>query len=212
MSTETSMSRDPDDELIRSGRDADLTQRALIRAARRRFATLGYRATTVRQIATDAGVNVALINRYFVSKEGLFEACMMRTADELDSQNARRSKSIEEGIARLVSHVVNAPDSDDPLQMLLMLRSSGDDNADLIRRRTLEHFTRRLAEAAGWKVDDDTTATILLRAQLAMATVLGVVMLRTSAAVEPVASASAAELTNALTQIFRTLLPERDGA
>jgi hypothetical protein len=45
-----------------------------------------------------------------------------------------------------------------------------------------------------------------------MATVLGVVMLRTSAAVEPVASASAAELTNALTQIFRTLLPERDGA
>jgi AcrR family transcriptional regulator len=111
-------------------------------------------------------VNVALINRYFVSKEGLFEACMMRTADELDSQNARRSKSIEEGIARLVSHVVNAPDSDDPLQMLLMLRSSGDDNADLIRRRTLEHFTRRLAEAAGWKIDDDTTATILLRAQL----------------------------------------------
>ncbi len=76
-----------DDELVRSGRDAAATRRALVRAARRRFATDGYRATTVRQIAADAGVNVALINRYFESKEGLFEACMMRTSDELDTQS-----------------------------------------------------------------------------------------------------------------------------
>ena len=47
-----------DDELIRSGRDASATQRALVRAARRRFATEGYRATTVRQIAADAGIPV----------------------------------------------------------------------------------------------------------------------------------------------------------
>ena len=195
-----------DDELIRSGRDADVTRRALVRAARRRFATDGYRATTVRQIAADAGVNVALINRYFVSKEGLFEACMLRTSDELETQSSARAASIDDVITSLIEHVVNAPDGDDPLQLLLLLRSSGDENADLIRRRTLEHFTRRLASAAGWNVDDPADEPIILRAQLAIATALGVVMLRTSAMVQPVASASANDLTEPLTQVFRALL------
>lgn len=195
-----------DGEMIRSGRDATATRRALVRAARRRFATDGYRATTVRQIASDVGVNVALINRYFVSKEGLFEACMLRTSDELETQASTPSKSIEEVIERLIEHVVNAPDRDDPLQLLLLLRSSGDENADLIRRRTLEHFTRRLAAAAGWRPDDPESEAILLRAQLAIATSLGVVMLRTSAAVQPVASASGDELNEPLRQIFRVLL------
>ncbi|RFA17377.1 hypothetical protein B7R21_00990 [Subtercola boreus] len=181
----------------------------MVRAARRRFATDGYRATTVRQIAGDAGVNVALINRYFVSKEGLFEACMLRTSDELDTQNPARTADIDGVVARLVEHAVNAPNGDDPLQLLLLLRSSGDENADRIRRRTLEHFTRRLAAAAGWNPDDPATAPVLLRAQLAIATMLGVVMLRTSTAVEPVASAGASELAGPLDELFRTLLDDR---
>ncbi|MCU1482985.1 MAG: hypothetical protein JWQ19_3771 [Subtercola sp.] len=198
----------PDDDLIRSGRDAAATRRALVRAARRRFATDGYRATTVRQIAADAGVNVALINRYFVSKEGLFEACMLRTSDELDTQTRtpHRPSDVAEVIDKLIEHVVNSPDGDDPLQLLLLLRSSGDENADRIRRRTMEHFTRQLAAAAGWRADDPQTAPILLRAQLAIATMLGVVMLRTSAAVHPVASASAHDLAEPLGQVFRALL------
>jgi AcrR family transcriptional regulator len=194
-----------DDELLRSGRDAAVTRRALVRAARRRFATEGYRAATVRQIASDAGVNVALINRYFVSKEGLFEACMMRTSDELDSQTPTRD-GIDHVIDRLVGHAVRAPDGDDPLQLLLLLRSSGDESADRIRRQTLEHFTRRLAAAAGWNADDPATAGLLLRAQLAIATLLGVVMLRTSAGTEPIASAGPDDLGAALVQAFRALL------
>jgi len=199
-----------DDELIRSGRDASATQRALVRAARRRFATEGYRATTVRQIAADAGVNVALISRYFSSKEGLFEACMARTSDELDTQSSAHSFGIDHVIERLLAHVVNAPDADDPLQLLLLLRSSGDENADLIRRKTLEHFTRRLAGAAGWREDEPNTAPILLRAQLAIAMGMGVIMLRTSAVAEPIASAGPAELTSALAETFRVLLTARD--
>jgi AcrR family transcriptional regulator len=211
-STETLAETVPgaDDELLRSGRDALATQRALVRAARRRFATDGYRATTVRQIAADAGVNVALINRYFVSKDGLFEACMLRTSDELDTETPNRSSGFDDVIERLVAHVVNAPDGDDPLQLLLLLRSSGDENADRIRRRTLEHFTQRLAAAAGWNADDPDTAPVLLRAQLAIATMLGVVMLRTSAAVQPVASAGADELSGPLGQVFRVLLADPD--
>lgn len=198
-----------DGELVRSGRDADVTRRALVRAARRRFATEGYRATTVRHIAGDAGVNVALINRYFGSKEGLFEACMNRTVDELDPQTRARAASVDEVIARLLAHVVEGPNADDPLQLLLLLRSSGDENADAIRRKTLEHFTEQLAAAAGWRADDPTSQPLLLKAQIAIATMLGLVMLRSSTQVEPLASASADQLTDSLEQVFRALLDSK---
>jgi AcrR family transcriptional regulator len=194
---------DADDDLIRLGRDAEGTRRALVRAARRRFATDGYQATTVRQIAADAGVNVALINRYFVSKEGLFQACMLRTSDELDSEPSPKSGDLDALVARLLAHVVNAPDRDDPL--LLLLRSSGEDDADEVRRRTLEHFTEKLAAAAGWRPEEPATGPVLLRAQLAIATALGVVMLRTSA-VQPLQSALAEDLERPLGEVFRALL------
>ena len=199
---------DADDEIVRSGRDAEATKRALVRAARRRFATEGYRATTVRQIAADVGVNVALINRYFVSKDGLFEACMLRTSDELATRSTVPATTPAEVIERLIAHALNAPNGDDPLQLLLLLRSSGDENADRIRRRTLEHFTRKLAGASGWDPDDPATLPVLLKAQLAIATMLGVVMLRTSAAVEPVASATAEELAGPLREVLRVLLDD----
>ncbi|MFP3580980.1 TetR family transcriptional regulator [Arthrobacter sp. SIMBA_036] len=193
-----------DEELVRSGRDADITRRALVRAARRRFATEGYRATTVRHIAADVGVNVALISRYFGSKEGLFEACMNRTFDELDPRT--RPAGVDEVIARLISHVAEAPNPDDPLQLLLLLRSSGDESADAIRRKTLEAYTEKLAEAAGWSADDPASQPLLLRAQMAIATMLGLVMLRTSTEVQPLTTASAAELAEPLEQVLRALL------
>ena len=160
----------------------------------------------MRHIAADAGVNVALINRYFESKEGLFEACLLRTSSELDSENQRPSDDVDAVIERLVAHVIDAPNSDNPLQLLLLLRSSGDDGADAIRRRTLETFTRKLATASGWRTDDPTTEPILLRAQLAIAAMLGVVMLRTSALAEPLASATADELAPPLAQLLGGVL------
>ena len=131
---------------------------------------------------------------------------MMRTSDELDTQTPARTPGVDGVIERLLEHVVTALDADDPLQLLLLFRSSGDEKADLIRRKTLEHFTRRLAAAAGWSDDDPDTAQILLRAQLAIAMAMGVTMLRISAAVEPVTSASAADLAGPLGQVFKNLL------
>ncbi|WP_082177404.1 TetR/AcrR family transcriptional regulator [Arthrobacter sp. RIT-PI-e] len=194
---------------VRSGRDAVRTRGALVRAARRRFATDGYRATTVRRIASDVGVNVALIGRYFGSKEGLFEACMNRTAEELGTGGPARSSAaegIDGTIGRLIAHVVEAPNADDPLQLLLLLRSSGDENADAIRRRTLQTFTERLAASAGWDAADPATAGLLLRAQIAIATMLGLVMLRTSVGAQPAASATIGDLEEPLGDLLRGLL------
>src|ERR1700754_5126920 len=64
-------------------RDAEATRQALLRAAQRRFGVLGYDRTTTRDVATDAGVNQALINRYFGGKEGLFHAVLAETPELL---------------------------------------------------------------------------------------------------------------------------------
>jgi len=46
----------------------------IIESAIKLFGIKGFEGTSVREIATDAGVNVAMINYYFGSKEKLFES------------------------------------------------------------------------------------------------------------------------------------------
>ncbi|WP_172122259.1 MULTISPECIES: TetR family transcriptional regulator [unclassified Devosia] len=53
-------------------RNSEATQERLLDAARRHFAVNGFERTTVRDIAAEAGVNVALISRYFGGKDELF--------------------------------------------------------------------------------------------------------------------------------------------
>ena len=53
-------------------RDADATRAAILEAAKAQFAQLGYDRTALRDIASEAGADVALIKRYFGGKEALF--------------------------------------------------------------------------------------------------------------------------------------------
>src|SRR3712207_5858687 len=53
-------------------RDSAATRAAILRAARRRFASEPFEQVGVRDVAADAGVDAALIARYFGSKEDLF--------------------------------------------------------------------------------------------------------------------------------------------
>ena len=53
-------------------RDAEATRKAILEAAKIHFARSGYDGAYLRDIAVDAGVDAALINRYFGGKEGLF--------------------------------------------------------------------------------------------------------------------------------------------
>jgi hypothetical protein len=52
------------------------TADAILQAARTQFTHFGYDGIGLRAIADLAGVNVALIGRYFGSKEGLFLAAV----------------------------------------------------------------------------------------------------------------------------------------
>jgi AcrR family transcriptional regulator len=65
--------------------DAEASRRALLDAAREIFDAVGYDRATTRDIGERAGVDPALIARYFDSKEGLFIAAIAAgSAEEED--------------------------------------------------------------------------------------------------------------------------------
>ena len=56
------------------------TEHKIIAAAKTVFTKKGYSATRTRDIAAEAGINLALLNYYFRSKEKLFELIMFESA------------------------------------------------------------------------------------------------------------------------------------
>lgn len=183
-------------------RDADRTRQALLDAARRRFARQGYAATTVRDIAQDAGVNVALISRYFDSKAGLFEACL-ETAGQAMSRSAGTVSTPAE-VAQAIGRQTAAGPGEGPSdELLLLLRTSGDEHAERIRIAALRYYSERLAELVGWEPGADD---LLLRAQLVVAAGMGLGLLRAAGAPEPLASATEEELAGPLRDLVASLL------
>jgi len=185
-------------------KDAAATRLALVQAARHRFAFDGYRATTVRDIAADAGVNVALINRYFGSKEGLFRACLDRATPEQEA--APSGSDLERVLGGLIRHIIRSPTDEDSMQLLLLLRGSGDEAVDRIRRETLRGYAERLAGAARAGNSSEDDDDLLVRAEIALSVVLGMTMLRTSTKVEPLASADVEAVARPLEDALRALL------
>lgn len=51
---------------------------AILQIAEKLFSELGFDAASTRHIATDAGVNMAMLNYYFGSKDGLYKAVIER--------------------------------------------------------------------------------------------------------------------------------------
>jgi AcrR family transcriptional regulator len=189
-------------------RGADSTRQALLAAARRRFARHGYAAATVRDIAADAGVNVALISRYFDSKIGLFEACL-QLAEESVSRSAGAAADLAD-VARVISGELGGtgPDADPPDALVLLLRSSGDEHAERVRVDALRTASERLAVLAGWRPGAGRDE-LLLRAQLVLAAALGTAVLRASGGPAPLLAATGAELEGPLHDLVAALLGPR---
>lgn len=179
-------------------RDAVGTRRALLEAARHRFAANGYAATTVRDIADDAGVNVALISRYFASKEGLFEACLTGAVDEI-GHSVAPDITLADLPRTMVEKMLD--NQEGKTRLLLLLRTAGDPAADQVRRNVLRTIAERLAVLAGPQADN-----AVLRAEMVLATALGLVLMRSTIAVEPLASADQEDLVAPLAAVVTALL------
>ena len=191
--------------LPRRRRNAAQTRQLLLEVARARFARDGYVTTTLRDICDDTGVNVALISRYFTSKEGLFEACLAGAVNEIRSNADVLSRDeVAAKLARRIAGTADGPRMHEAL--LLVLRSSGDERVDDMRRRLLRSLSEQLAATASGRHGPPPDDQLLLRAQIVMAASLGLALLRSSAAVSPIASATEQDLTEPLSDLVNAVL------
>jgi AcrR family transcriptional regulator len=156
----------------RRTRDAGVTRAALLAAGQDLFGRRGYERTTTREIGEAAGVDPALISRYFGSKADLYLAAVAteRLDDEVEERH--RDDAPFDDLAHVVEVVLRRTARRGPGPILQALVR--DDASAEIRAAATARLERRMVgpitagyEAAG--LDRPT-----LRAQVAVAAVLGV--------------------------------------
>jgi AcrR family transcriptional regulator len=165
-------------------RDAAATRRRLLEAARDLFAERGYEGATVRSIAARAGANQALLFRYFGSKRGLLTEVMAQGG--LEQVRATPPEELFE--AALRSMLTRSAEGTEDRSLEVYLRSTGRGGESAGTLRELgEEYQKALAG-----LSDAPDA--VLRADLAMAWLLGIGLMRTVVAREPLAGAEPDEV------------------
>lgn len=191
-------------EAPRSGRRAgsSRTRSAVLAAAQRQFAELGYDRTTLRSIAAEAQVDQKLVGYFFGSKQALFVAATELPFDpgaaiphvlggDGDARGAR--------LARLIVEMLENPMAGPSLIGLVRAAAAEPEAARMVR----DLFGRQIwgPAAAMLPVKDADLAVSLVASQ-----VLGLVLARYVIQVEPLASMPADQIVDFLAPTFQQLL------
>ena len=176
--------------------DAHASREALIAAATALFDERGYEATTIRQIGRRAGVDAALIARYFGGKEGLYLATLAQDGrppipgDPRESLAVMLSRSEEQGIGPV------------PLGMVDPMLSEE-------MRAQLRHITHaRVIEPLAAELAARGVADPELRAELLVAVAIGVTLTRASGTLPLLAEAPLAKVQSILDAVVDGLQAE----
>ena len=191
------------------------TRAAILAAARESFADKGFGGTTIRGVASAAGVDAALVHHYYGSKDDLFVAALALPIDPREviaPVLAAGPDGAGERLLRTFLAAWDDPESGPALVALArsVLEPSGH---HLLRDGFLPVVIQPAITALG--VDRPELRTPLLASQ-----VLGLVLARYLLPLEPVASMSADEVVAAYAPTFqryltgdldRTSVDESDG-
>ncbi|MBV9231013.1 MAG: TetR family transcriptional regulator [Chloroflexi bacterium] len=181
-------------------RNAEETRAALLAAARLRFARDGYEATNLRDIAADAGVNVALIPRYFGSKEGLFQTVIIFDRNRIALAMQGPPEQLAE---RLLKNALADPAGSDHDLFVTLLRSSDYPPA--------AEYMRALLDLLSADLTLQTSAPDAeLRADLVTALITGIVVLRRLVGKTPLSEATADTLLPHFQRVLSALLPDTE--
>ena len=119
-------------------RNAAATREALLKAATARFVRDGYETVSLREIASDASVDVSLVSRYFGGKEELFAAVLNACPPPDEAFTGDKAT----WGARIAAMLVRDPIHDGKLDVLqIILRSAASPTAaSVIRKSGEERF------------------------------------------------------------------------
>ena len=192
------------------------TRTQILDAARAQFIDVGYRAATVRAIAADAGVDPALINYFFGSKQHLFGEALALRANPAEIIAAEIEGPLSELPQRLLTVLLETWDQleNQPTLLAIAQAGAGPDSSALTRGFVEEALAAPIIERLqreGVPVDDARLCTALLVTQL-----VGVIYARYVLAADPVAAiprqSFIERFTPALTAVVCMCLDLGDGA
>jgi AcrR family transcriptional regulator len=166
------------------------TRNVILAAARHLFADAGYDKTSVRDVATAAGVDPAMIRHYFGNKAELFRATMgwpFEPAEIAARVTGGGRGEIGARLTRVFFEAWEQPNSRAPLLAILRGAATHDESANLVRQFIQGQVYSQIATAIA---EPDAE----LRIDLAMAQLLGIAYLRHILRVEPVASTPVEDL------------------
>ncbi len=115
------------------------TEGKIKEAARKVFQQKGYAATRTRDIAEEAGINLALLNYYFRSKKNLFDIIMLETVSSFVQSMTtllnNEDTSLEKKVELIVSHYIDffTQDPNIPIFMMSELRDNSDGLIDKLQ-------------------------------------------------------------------------------
>lgn len=132
----------------RPQRDARRTRAAILAAAQKAFSERGYSDTGVRDITAAAGVNPALVSRYFGSKEKLYEAALSALLDARLITDLPRERFGEVVVAILTASGAATSERGQRNPLPMMMLASADPTARAITDRLLN--TIFLEPLASW--------------------------------------------------------------
>jgi AcrR family transcriptional regulator len=180
------------------------TRAEILAAARANFAELGYDGTSVRGIATRAGVDPALVHRFFGSKDDVLVAALtvdMNPAERIPELMAGDPGALGERLIGYFLGVWEDGPSSEILMGLLRSAATNERAAALLREFIGSQVLSRVADALH---EEDAE----LRATLMSSQLIGIAMLRYVLRYEPLVSASAATITAAYAPTIQRYLTE----
>jgi AcrR family transcriptional regulator len=125
-------------------RNAEQTKTRILAAAQQAFMEIGYGQAGIRLIANRAGVDSALVQRYFRSKAGLYEAALLDAMVEYPDMDLSHDRFG----ARLAEKFIEAFLDMRALSMIVL--SASDPEAQEINLRVMrEHAIKPLADWLG---------------------------------------------------------------
>jgi AcrR family transcriptional regulator len=170
------------------------TRTALIDAARAVFGEAGYDGATVRTIATRAGVDAAMVNHWFGSKEGLFaEAVLAMPFDPVELLAVLLDGDVDGIGERIIRTFLTRWDETGGGVFRALVRSitAHEQAGHVLRDFFIKQVFDRLADAVS--LDNSR-----LRATLCASQLIGIGMIRYVATFEPLASSDVETLVRAV--------------
>jgi AcrR family transcriptional regulator len=174
------------------------TEATILDAARELFAEAGFERTTIRGVASRAGVDPALVMQYFGSKDGLFAASARWFAERKEFATASREE-LPRAALRDLLHGMEDPASRAAATAVLRSCLTHESARTVMRDEIMAEKHARVAAAIGGPDAE-------LRAGLLGAVMIGTTIARYLLEIPSVAAASPEEIERVLEPVLKALV------